>query len=79
MTPAKASFLSAARARVRAFAGLLVLTGAALGQSGALQAPEDGDAVETTRRLQRIARGNPGVWRLEVKRGGRVLRIALRG
>jgi len=39
----------------------------------------NGAEVTSTRGLDRIARGDPGIWRLEIKRGGRVMRIALRG
>lgn len=39
----------------------------------------NGREVDTTGTLQRIAGSDPGVWRLEIRRGGRVLRIALRG
>jgi ribosomal protein L17 len=39
----------------------------------------NGREIANTRDLQRIARGDPGVWRIEIKRGDRVLRIALRG
>nr|WP_209001949.1 DegQ family serine endoprotease [Stappia albiluteola] len=37
------------------------------------------EKVDNTRRLERLASGDPRLWRLEIKRGGRVLRIALRG
>ncbi len=39
----------------------------------------NGQPIDSTRLLARIARSDPGVWRLEIRRGGRVLRIALRG
>ncbi len=39
----------------------------------------NGREIANSRELQRIARGDPGVWRIEIKRGDRVLRIALRG
>ncbi|SDU20706.1 Do family serine endopeptidase [Stappia sp. ES.058] len=39
----------------------------------------NGREIASSSELQRIAGGDPGVWRLEIKRGDRVLRIALRG
>lgn len=39
----------------------------------------NGREVDSSRTLQRIAGSDPGVWRLEIRRGDRVLRIALRG
>ena len=39
----------------------------------------NGREIDSSRTLQRIAGSDPGVWRLEIRRGGRVLRIALRG
>ncbi len=48
-------------------------------QPGDIVLSVNGRAVGSTRELSRIASGDPGIWRLEIKRGGRVLRIALRG
>ena len=48
-------------------------------QSGDIVVSVNGDAVDSTRELERIAASTPGIWRLEIKRGGRIMRIALRG
>ncbi|GGE83398.1 serine protease [Stappia taiwanensis] len=48
-------------------------------QVGDIIVSVNGRKVKTTRGLERIAAGDPGVWRLEIQRGGRILRIALRG
>jgi Do/DeqQ family serine protease len=48
-------------------------------QPGDIVLRVNGRDVGSTRELARIANGDPGIWRLEIKRGGRVLRIALRG
>ncbi len=39
----------------------------------------NGEAIGTTRRLATIARTRQRVWRIEIERGGRVVRLALRG
>ncbi|MHC5653070.1 DegQ family serine endoprotease [Stappia sp. ICDLI1TA098] len=48
-------------------------------QRGDIVLSINGASVADTRELVRIADSDPGIWRLEIKRGDRVLRIALRG
>ena len=48
-------------------------------QAGDIIQSINGRPVDSTRSLERMAKSDPGVWRLEIRRGGRVLRIALRG
>ena len=48
-------------------------------QAGDIIQSINGRPVDSTRTLERLAKSDPGVWRLEIRRGGRVLRIALRG
>jgi hypothetical protein len=39
----------------------------------------NGTAIDSTKTLERLASAGAPVWRLAVKRGGQVLRMALRG
>lgn len=48
-------------------------------QAGDVIQSINGRPVDSTRSLERLAKSDPGVWRLEIRRDGRVLRIALRG
>jgi Do/DeqQ family serine protease len=48
-------------------------------QLGDIVLDVNGTRIDSTRTLERISQSNPGVWRLSVKRGQQVLRMALRG
>jgi Do/DeqQ family serine protease len=48
-------------------------------QKGDIVLEVNGTAIDSTRTLERVAGSAPTVWRLAVKRGGQVLRMALRG
>lgn len=48
-------------------------------QKGDIVLEVNGTTIDTTKTLERVAGSNPAVWRLAVKRGTQVLRMALRG
>ncbi|ADZ70193.1 DegQ family serine endoprotease [Polymorphum gilvum] len=48
-------------------------------QAGDVVVSVNEEAVDSTRRLERLARDRPRLWRLEIRRGGETSRIVLRG
>lgn len=48
-------------------------------QPGDVVVSINGREIGSTRELARAAEADPGIWRLEIRRAGRLLRIALRG